>query len=288
MADTTAVAKTEEELEAEVMALMAGGKKKKKGDKKEKTKKDSKGDKKDKKKDKGENKKDKKKKTKKDSDGEGSDSPDSPAAADGEPSSPAVAAGEDDGDDDEPAAGEGGAEAAGEGKDIGVFSEAAKETYQYQLLLTRMYEILKRNNPEYAVKKRYVMAPPQVYRVGSTRTCWANFATICGQMNRAPDHVLSFFLAELGSEGSIDGSQRLMLKGRFVPKKIESLLRKYILEYVTCEMCRSPDTLLNRDPVSRLFFVNCKSCNASRAVSSIRAGFQALKRGQRRKERVGR
>jgi hypothetical protein len=94
--------------------------------------------------------------------------------------------------------------------------------------------------------------------------------------------------AELGSEGSIDGSQRLMLKGRFVPKKIESLLRKYILEYVTCEMCRSPDTLLNRDPVSRLFFVNCKSCNASRAVSSIRAGFQALKRGQRRKERVGR
>jgi hypothetical protein len=188
MADTTAVAKTEEELEAEVMALMAGGKKKKKGDKKEKKK--DKGEKKDKKKDKGE-KKDKKKK-KKGSDGEGSDSPDSPAAADGEPAA-AVAAGEGD-DDDEPAAGDGGAEAAGEGKDSGVFSDAAKETYQYQLLLTRMYEILKRNNPEYAVKKRYVMAPPQVYRVGSTRTCWANFATICGQMNRAPDHVLSFFL----------------------------------------------------------------------------------------------
>ena len=76
-----------------------------------------------------------------------------------------------------------------------------------------------------------------------------------------------------------------MLKGRFVPKKIESLLRKYINEYVTCEMCRSPDTLLKRDQVSRLYFVNCKACGASRAVASIRAGFQAIKRGQRRRER---
>eukprot|EP00750_Incisomonas_marina_P008125 INCI15251.1.p1 GENE.INCI15251.1~~INCI15251.1.p1 ORF type:complete len:257 (+),score=73.60 INCI15251.1:151-921(+) len=255
MADVVEPQKTEEELEAEVAALMAGTKKKKK-DKKEKKK--DKGEKKDKK------KKDKKKKKK------GSDEDDDalPAGVDGESK-----------------ADEGDAAAAAASGESNVYSSAAKETYQYQLLLTRVYEILKRNNPEYAVKKRYVMAPPQVYRVGSTRTCWANFATICGQMNRAPDHVLSFFLAELGNEGSIDGSQRLMLKGRFVPKKIESLLRKYIIEYVTCEMCHSPDTVLKRDPVSRLYFVNCKSCNASRAVSSIRAGFQALKRGQRRRER---
>ena len=164
MADVVEPQKTEEELEAEVAALMAGTKKKKK-DKKEKKK--DKGEKKDKK------KKDKKKKKK------GSDEDDDalPAGVDGESK-----------------ADEGDAAAAAASGESNVYSSAAKETYQYQLLLTRVYEILKRNNPEYAVKKRYVMAPPQVYRVGSTRTCWANFATICGQMNRAPDHVLSFFL----------------------------------------------------------------------------------------------
>ncbi len=47
-------------------------------------------------------------------------------------------------------------------------------------------------------------------------------------MKRKPDHVLAYFLAELGNEGSIDGNSRLMLKGRFVPKKIESVLRNYI------------------------------------------------------------
>lgn len=46
--------------------------------------------------------------------------------------------------------------------------------------------------------------------------------------------------------------------GKYVPKYIESLLRKYIVEYVTCQMCRSPNTTLTRDPVSRLFFVHCQ------------------------------
>ena len=47
-------------------------------------------------------------------------------------------------------------------------------------------------------------------------------------MKRQPDHVMSFFLAELGTDGSMDQNKRLVMRGRFVPKKIESLLRKYI------------------------------------------------------------
>jgi hypothetical protein len=37
-------------------------------------------------------------------------------------------------------------------------------------------------------------------------------------MQRQAEHVLSFLLAELGTQGSIDGQQRLVLKGRFTPK----------------------------------------------------------------------
>ena len=37
-------------------------------------------------------------------------------------------------------------------------------------------------------------------------------------MNRSPDHVLQFTLSELGTEGSIDGNQRLVIRGRYVPK----------------------------------------------------------------------
>ena len=47
-------------------------------------------------------------------------------------------------------------------------------------------------------------------------------------MHRNSDHVMTFLLAELGTEGSIDGNGRLVIKGRFLPKQIESLLKKYI------------------------------------------------------------
>lgn len=42
------------------------------------------------------------------------------------------------------------------------------------------------------------------------------------------DHVHQFVLSELGTEGSIAGDGQLVLKGKYGPKNIESLLRKYI------------------------------------------------------------
>jgi hypothetical protein len=49
---------------------------------------------------------------------------------------------------------------------------------------------------------------------------------------------------------------------RSPPQYIESLLRKYIGEYVACQMCRSFKTNLTRDNVSRLFFVACQVSEA--------------------------
>lgn len=37
-------------------------------------------------------------------------------------------------------------------------------------------------------------------------------------MRRSAEHVFQFMMAELGAEGSIDGNQRLVIRGKFVPK----------------------------------------------------------------------
>lgn len=37
-------------------------------------------------------------------------------------------------------------------------------------------------------------------------------------MKRPHEHVFQFMMAELGTEGSIDGNQRLVIRGKFVPK----------------------------------------------------------------------
>jgi translation initiation factor 2 subunit 2 len=152
----------------------------------------------------------------------------------------------------------------------------SERDYEYSELLTRFFMLLNGNNPDLAgERQRFVMKPPLVSRDGIKRTVWHNFQAICAQMRRQPEHVLSFVLAELGTDGNLDGSQRLLIKGRFQPKQIETILRRYITEYVTCNMCKSPHTQLTRHADTRLYFVKCSSCESQRSVALVKTGFQA-------------
>jgi translation initiation factor 2 subunit 2 len=160
-----------------------------------------------------------------------------------------------------------------------------KASWSYDDLLDRVVEQLHANNPDLIEKKRTRIKPPHLTLLSSKKTLWVNFQEICTMMGRDPNHVYQFFMAELGTEGSIDGNQRLIIRGKYVSKYIESLLRKYVVEYVTCEMCRSPRTELVKDPASRLFFCNCLDCGSRRSVAPIRSGYHATSRADRRAAR---
>ncbi|XP_028751783.1 eukaryotic translation initiation factor 2 subunit beta [Neltuma alba] len=152
--------------------------------------------------------------------------------------------------------------------------EGSDRDYQYEELLGRVFNILRENNPELAGdRRRTVMRPPQVLREGTKKTVFVNFMDLCKTMHRQPDHVMAFLLAELGTSGSLDGQQRLVVKGRFAPKNFEGILRRYINEYVICLGCKSPDTILSKE--NRLFFLRCEKCGSGRSVAPIKAGFVA-------------
>ncbi|XP_070201046.1 eukaryotic translation initiation factor 2 subunit 2-like isoform X2 [Littorina saxatilis] len=148
--------------------------------------------------------------------------------------------------------------------------------YTYDELLLRVFDIMREKNPEMIAgdKKRFVMRPPQVLRVGTRKTSFANFADICRLLHRQPKHVLAFLLAELGTSGSVDGNNQLLIRGKYTQKQIENVLRRYIKEYVTCHTCRSRDTILQKD--TRLFFLQCETCGSRCSVASIKTGFQAV------------
>merc|ERR1712136_481835 len=117
--------------------------------------------------------------------------------------------------------------------------------YSYDELLTRVFEIIAAKNPEMVAgeKKRFIMKPPQCARVGTKKTSFVNFTEICQTLKRQP-------------------------------KQLESVLRRYIKEYVTCHTCRSPDTILERDV--RLYFLKCRLCQSRCSVATIKYGFQAV------------
>ena len=43
-------------------------------------------------------------------------------------------------------------------------------------MLDRVFSLLRAKNPNYDVRQRHVMPPPQLVRVGAKKTMWANFS----------------------------------------------------------------------------------------------------------------
>lgn len=180
-------------------------------------------------------------------------------------------------------------------KGTGIWAHDASVPINYNLLLKRFFTQLHSHHPDLASSgsKSYKIPPPQCLREGNKKTIFANISEICKRMKRSDEHVTQFLFAELGTSGSVDGSRRLVIKGRFQQKQIENVLRRYIVEYgmlyslptphwqhllktvaVTCKTCRSPDTELSKGE-NRLYFVTCNSCGSRRSVTAIKTGFSA-------------
>lgn len=112
----------------------------------------------------------------------------------------------------------------------GIWSHDASQSISYDLLLSRFFKMLNTHNPDLMTSgsKSYKIPPPQCLREGNKKTIFANIAEICRRMKRSDEHVTQFLFAELGTTGSTDGSRRLVIKGKFLQKQIENVLRRYI------------------------------------------------------------
>ncbi len=79
----------------------------------------------------------------------------------------------------------------------------------------------------------------------------------------------------------------MVIWGKWVPKYIKSLLRKYIVSYVTCEMCCSPNMELTRDPCTQLNFCKCHNCgsSSSRSIMPISSRYHRMSRANRKAAR---
>lgn len=168
--------------------------------------------------------------------------------------------------------------------EIGYQSPAGVNEITYDHMVTRFFDILRVDNPEMASDRqgvKYKIPPPIVMRDGMKKTSFSNIKQIADKMHRSTEHVIQFLFAELGTSGSVDGAQRLIIKGKFQQKGIEGVLRRYISEYVTCKTCKSANTRLVKE--NRLYFLECNSCGSRRSVQNIKTGYQAVTRDARRK-----
>jgi len=148
-----------------------------------------------------------------------------------------------------------------------------KQEYDYTYLLERLYTNLRQNNPNIINNKKLVIPPPSVIGISSKKTLVSNFFDIIRIINRNIEHVQSFFISELNSNCNIDSLSRLIIKGKYSQRQVESIFKKYITDYVICDSCNKSNTYLLKDQITRLYFLNCETCKSTKSVQPIKNGF---------------
>lgn len=173
-------------------------------------------------------------------------------------------------------------------KRVNLITVEGHETYEYSFLLERISTLLKDKNQQLTESSKLKSSEdPHVVKLGTTKTAWQNFDVMCTSLDRKHDHMMSFIAAELGTEATLGPENNMILQGKFQGKHIEKLYKKYLEHYVKCSNCKGYQTKLEKDAATRLYMLECKACGASKSVAAIKAGFHAVKRGQRKKERAG-
>lgn len=119
-------------------------------------------------------------------------------------------------------------------KGTGIWQHSATQDLKYPQLLERFFKILNDNHPDLmsGSAKSYKIPPPQCLREGNKKTIFANIADICKRMKRSDEHVTSYLFAELGTSGSVDGTRRLVIKGRF-QQKVYDQASDFLLQYLS-------------------------------------------------------
>jgi len=131
------------------------------------------------------------------------------------------------------------------------------ETYE-QLL-----EKAKASLPEVKENVERFEIPKATGHIQGNKTIISNFGNIVKIFNRPPEHLLKYLLKELATPGNIDGP-RLILGRKISSSLINSKIDQYAHEFVLCQVCKKPDTLLMKE--ERITMMKCAACGARNPV----------------------
>jgi len=139
--------------------------------------------------------------------------------------------------------------------------------HDYKWLLARAYGHVITCESD---RKRSTLPLPHLQRESVRKTAWMNFNAFCVACNRPPHHLIDYIQAELCASCSSASNGVLIIKAKLGAGQAQQLCRAYVNLHVLCVNCKGVDTLLSRDPESRLTFVKCQVCQAERCVQQTK------------------
>jgi translation initiation factor 2 subunit 2 len=133
------------------------------------------------------------------------------------------------------------------------------EPYSDEFLIKRIYAEMKENNT-LIIRKRLTIPVKYAIRRKDKKTYVTQYIDLCNALNRDPDVVSQFIGHELSTKTSINEAQELKITGFHTDNRINELIVSYILKFVQCSNCSSPDTeVVNIMKSKQLQCHKCKS-----------------------------
>ncbi len=129
----------------------------------------------------------------------------------------------------------------------------------YDELLDKAYEKI----PDNAIKLNRFVIPTVKIRIESKNTYITNFNQIINTLHRDKHHFLGYFLKKAGTFGEIRG-QQLFMKSQFKAPQLDRLIENYTKNYVLCNVCRKPDTEIERE--GKKYYLKCGACGAHEEI----------------------
>ena len=134
--------------------------------------------------------------------------------------------------------------------------------YDYDELLKRACSQM----PDVSLKVERLELPRLFLSTVGLRTIISNFKDVAGVLDRDPQHILKFLTREMATAATYhDG--RAIFQGKFRHDSFERLLQRYMEGFVTCPVCKRPDTNIVKE--KRLTFLVCNACGARSSIKQI-------------------
>jgi translation initiation factor 2 subunit 2 len=134
--------------------------------------------------------------------------------------------------------------------------------YDYDELLKRACSQM----PEVSLKHERLELPRLYITTVGMRTIISNFKEVADVLNRDPQHILKFLTREMATAATFHES-RAVFQGKFKRDSFERLLQRYMEGFVTCPVCKRPDTKITKE--KRLSFLVCNACGAKSSVKQL-------------------
>ena len=139
-------------------------------------------------------------------------------------------------------------------------------------MLARIFKILTKNNPYSKETNKLQLRPIQFDKIGKKKFRWSNFREFAKSLNRRADHMAQYVGAGLGIEPILQEEALLMEGRRFDKESLQSITKKYILEYIKCPYCSSTNTQFFKDSSIRQYILKCEACQSSKTMIAIKGG----------------